>query len=118
MKLLIKLALLVISLLFITYYSVMFIMPSITIINTSGVTIDQAEITLPANHLDFGAIVNAQQNTLHYALNQNDGSYQYNFKMTGLADIKGDCGYVTQNEIHKRVYISINHNLEVICKSE
>ncbi len=58
MKLLIKTILLVISLLLITYYSVMFIMPSITIVNNSGISIEQAEITLPANHLDFGTIAN------------------------------------------------------------
>jgi hypothetical protein len=96
----------------------MFVMPSITIINNSGVKIEQAEITLPANHLDFGTIANNQQNTLHYALNQSDGSYHYTFKLTGLSAISDNCGYVTQNEIHKRVFISINHNFEVICQSE
>ena len=116
MKLLIKILILIFTLLAITYYSVMFIMPSITIINNSGVNIEQAEIALPLNHLDFGSIEKQQKNTLHYSLEQNDGSYQYSFKMIGSADIQGSCGYVTNNEIHKRVFIYVNDKFEIVCE--
>ena len=99
-----------------TYYSVMFIMPSITVVNNSGLNIEQADISLPVNHLDFGSILNKHKNTLHYSLNQNDGSYQYTFKMTESHDIQGSCEYVTKNEIHKRVFIYVDDKFEVTCK--
>lgn len=118
MKLLIKIILFAISLLLITYYAIMFIMPSITIVNNTGITIEQADVALPTNHLDFGTIANMKQNTLHYALKQNDGSYQYIFKLKNSTVISGNCGYVTQNEVHKRVSISINNKFDVICTSK
>jgi hypothetical protein len=84
------------------YYGSAFIMPSITIVNNSGHIIEQMEIALPSSNLNFGTLMNTEQNTLHYTLEQNDGVYNYKFKHENSTVFLGSCGYVTNNEIHKR----------------
>mgnify|MGYP007022669976 CR=1 FL=1 len=116
MKLFGKIIILVIFIIVILYYASAYIMPSITIINNSGALIEQAEVTLPNNRLDFGDIANKKQNTLHYSLTQNDGDYRYQFEYANNKTLKGSCGYVTNNEMHKRVIITIVQNNHVICR--
>jgi hypothetical protein len=96
------------------YYGSFYIMPSITIINNSGVTIETGKVRLPRSNLDFGSIENGQKNTLHYSLTQADGEYEYKFIFSDDVSISGSCGYLTQNEINKRVSITVTTN-KVVC---
>jgi len=117
MKLLYKIVFSVTVFLVVLYYSSFYILPSITIVNNSGAQITQAEIDLPSTHLDFGSIEQGTSNTLHYALTQQrDGVYTYRIDAKDLAVYHGSCGYVTNNELHKRVVIYIASNAQVVCK--
>ncbi len=90
-------------------------MPSVTIVNKSGAVIEQVEVALPSSNLNFGALMDGEENTLHYSLEQSDGVYNYQFKSKNSVMFRGSCGYVTNNEIHKRVVITLNKNNEVVC---
>jgi hypothetical protein len=96
------------------YYGSFYVMPSITIINNSGVTIESAKVRLPNSNLDFGSVESVQKSTLHYYLSQNDGEYEYKFIFSDDVSIAGACGYLTKNEINKRVSITVTPN-EVFC---
>jgi len=102
-------------LLVIGYYGSAFILPSITLVNNSGYVIEQAEVSLPSSNLNFGSLQNGEENTLHYALNQTDGTYNYHIKVKEMSEFEGNCGSVTNNEIHKRIVILINQNNKIIC---
>lgn len=117
MKLLYKIVFAVLTLLVVLYYSSFYVLPSITIINSSGAGIVQAEIDLPASHLDFGSIASGSSNALHYSLTQPlDGAYRYTIKFTDSVETLGSCGYVTDKEFNKRVVISIENDKQVSCE--
>jgi len=116
MKLIIKILLLFFSLLVAIYYGYMYILPSVTVVNQSGVAIMSSSIQLPNNYLDFGKINNKQQNTLYYSLSQQDGDYQYVFILENGEKVTGRCGYVTNNQIHLRATMIISQDLKVACK--
>lgn len=117
MKLLYKILLSVAILLVVIYYSSFYVLPSITIVNSSGAGIAQAEIDLPGSHLDFGSIASGSSNELHYSLTQPlDGVYRYTIKFTDSVETLGSCGYVTDNEFNKRVVITIKSDKQVSCE--
>jgi hypothetical protein len=117
-KLITKLVIAMLTVLVVAYYGSAFVMPSITIVNNSGHTVEQIEIALPSSNLNFGSLMTGEQNTLHYTLRQNDGAYHYKFKHEDSSIFRGTCGYVTKNEIHKRVIITLKKNNEVVCTTE
>ncbi len=96
------------------YYGSFLIMPSITVSNDSDATIQSVHVTLPDSTLNFGSINRQQQNTIHYALHQSNGDYQYRVVDSNGAIRTGRCGSVMNNEIHKRVQIQVNKH-DVIC---
>ncbi|NMP31994.1 hypothetical protein HII17_10485 [Thalassotalea sp. M1531] len=98
------------------YYLSYFLLPSITVFNHTSEKIKQFEITLPSSHLDFGSIAPGTQNTLHYTLAQKDGVYRYKTLFASGTEVSGECGYLTHNELHKRVIVIININKEVSCE--
>jgi hypothetical protein len=117
MKLLYKILFSVAILLVVIYYSSFYVLPSITIVNSSGAAIAQAEIDLPGSHLDFGSIASGSNNALHYSLTQPlDGVYSYTIKFTDSVEVVGSCGYVTDNEFNKRVVITIESEQQVSCE--
>ncbi|MCC2615450.1 hypothetical protein LJ739_04250 [Aestuariibacter halophilus] len=115
MKLVSKIVLSLFILLVVAYYGSAFVMPSVTVVNKSGVALEEVEVALPSSNLDFGALENGEENTLHYSLDQSDGVYNYHFKRNSSVIFRGSCGYVTGNELHKRVVITFNENNEVVC---
>lgn len=104
----------VIAIAVIAYYASFYVMPSITIVNNSGLTIETSKVRLPNSKLDFGSVETGHSNALYYSLNQADGEYQYEFIMSDDSVLDGECGYLTHSEINKRVLITINEN-EVVC---
>lgn len=117
MKRLYKIVFSLVTLLVVIYYSSFYVLPSITIVNSSAVGVAQAEIGLPASHLDFGSIASGSGNALHYSLTQpKDGVYRYTIKFTDSVETHGSCGYVTDNEFNKRVVISIKNDHQVSCE--
>ena len=114
LKLLAKITLTVLIVTALIYSVGLYIMPSVTVINNSDVAIEKAEITLPSNKLDFGGIASKAHNTLYYSLEQGDGVYKYNFVLANKAVFNNFCGYVTQNEVNKRVVITVSNN-KVVC---
>jgi len=115
MKLVFKLITTISLILILAYFTSSFVLPSVTVINNSGQVIEQIQVTLPSSHLDFGSLNDSQSNTLHYALKQSDGTYIYQFTNTNSDLLTGSCGYVTQNEFHKKVVITINKNQQIVC---
>lgn len=118
MKLIIKFVISILAILIVAYHGSVFVMPSITIVNNSGHTTEKMEVALPSSNLNFGSLMSNEQNTLHYSLEQSNGVYSYQFKHMNVAAFSGSCGYVTKNEIHKRVVITLNENNEVICRMQ
>ena len=118
MKFIIKLVISILVILIVAYFGSAFVMPSITIVNSSGHNTEQTEVALPSSNLSFGALMNGEQNTLYYNLEQSDGVYSYTFKYENTAVISGSCGYVTSNEIHKRVVITLNEYNQVVCEKQ
>ncbi|REL29806.1 hypothetical protein [Thalassotalea euphylliae] len=102
----------------IVYHLYFFIQPSVTITNNSQYVIEKASVTLPNSHLNFGTIAPNNTNTIYYALDQNDGSYLYQFTLKAplAREITGECGYVTHGQYHKRVSITLTANLTWDCQ--
>jgi hypothetical protein len=96
------------------YYGSFYVMPSISVVNNSGAHIKSMTVNLPSSHLDFGTISQGQTNTLHYSLDQADGVYEYQIGFADELSIQGKCGYVTQNEINKRVSLIIGSK-DIVC---
>lgn len=108
MKLALKLTLAIAALLFAAYHAYFYALPSVTIVNNTAISISDARVSLPSSGLGFGEITANNQNSLYYALAQADGSYQYRITLADNTLITGSCGYVTANELHKRVVIIVN----------
>ncbi|TLU66157.1 hypothetical protein FE810_05405 [Thalassotalea litorea] len=116
MKLLFKIAFSVVAILTALYCASFYILPSVKIVNNSGAEIAQAKVTLPSSQLDFGSISSGESNTLHYSLSQqHDGVYTYEFFSANSVAYRGSCGYVTSNEINKRVVITVQKGKLVTC---
>lgn len=107
-------AVVVIAIAIVAYFGSFYVMPSITLVNNSGMTIETSKVRLSKSKLDFGSVESGHSNTLYYSLNQVDGEYQYEFILSDDSVLDGKCGYLTHNEINKRVSITINEN-EVVC---
>jgi hypothetical protein len=116
MKLIVKLVISALVILIAAYYGSAYIMPSVSIVNNSGSVIELAEVTLPNSNLNFGEVKNGDTNTLHYALKQNDGVYNYQLKSKNAVVFSGSCGYVTNNQFTKRVVITLKNTNEVVCE--
>ena len=116
MKIFYKSVLIASAALVLGYYASFFIMPSITIVNNSSATITSAHIGLPSSNLDFGSIPSGDSNTLHYDLSQaKDGVYRYHIKISEAVAYQDVCGYVTNNELNKRVVITVHQDLDITC---
>jgi len=96
------------------YFLFRFSLPSVTIVNKSDSIILNARVELPNSGLDFGQVGSEEENTIHYSLEQSDGSYHYKFTLENGQLHSGACGYVTNNDINKRLIIKV-YNKEVIC---
>jgi len=95
-----------------------YMLPNITVVNYSGEAINKTLIYLPNNRLNFGKIEDKQQNKIGYSLEQNDGSYRYVFTFTSGKHLAGECGYITANEVHKRLEVTIDKHYQVTCSSK
>ena len=115
MKVVLRIIIAVMFVLFAAYKLIFFILPSVTVVNDSEVTIKQATVTLPSSNLDFGLIDREIENTIHYSLEQSDGVYRYQFDLLNGERVAGECGYVTNNEVHKRVRIELHADHRVRC---
>ena len=114
MNLLIKITLAILFFAIASYYLYFYISPSVTVINKSEHLITKASVSLPKSNLNFGSLEHKQENTLYYSLAQDDGSYNYSFKIGGKV-ITGSCGYLTNNEINKRFVITVSESNLIGC---
>ena len=110
----IKIAAILVSLPLAAYQLYFFILPAVTVVNTTGSLIENARVDLPNSGLDFGDIGSGRENTIYYSLEQSDGEYQYLITIQGGLVLSGTCGVVTNNEFHKRLVIRVQEG-EVIC---
>jgi hypothetical protein len=115
MKLIVNIVIVILAAIAIAYYGSFFILPSVTVVNKSGIFIKQVEVALPSSNLNFGALIDGEKNTLHYSLKQINGLYNYKFTRENSIAFKGSCGYVTSDEFHKRVVITLLKNKQVVC---
>ena len=88
---------------------------SYPVVNNSGVLLKQVEVALPESNLNFGALIEGEQNTLHYSLKQINGFYHYKFTSQDSIVLDGTCGYITNYELNKRVVITLDKNRQVVC---
>lgn len=119
MKPTLKFLTLLISMLFLLYHAYFFVLPSVTVINLSDSTIQNARVELPSSGMGFGKINMGEENTIHYELEQLDGTYRYRIELApeGLPGkvLTGECGYVTNNEVNKRFVLEVANN-KVECR--
>ena len=117
LKLFITLASVAFVIIIALYYSTFYVLPSVTVVNNSTTRLSTAQVTLPSSRLDFGAIPAGEANTLHYSLSQpTDGAYQYTFIKSDGEQYINRCGYVTNNEINKRVILTLESSGGVTCQ--
>lgn len=109
-----KIAAILVSLPLAAYQLYYFILPAVTVVNTTGSLIENARVDLPNSGLDFGEIGGDSENTIYYSLEQSDGEYQYLITVQGGLVLSGRCGVVSNNEFHKRLVIMVQES-EVIC---
>ncbi len=99
------------------YYLMFYVLPSVTVVNKSTTRLTTALVKLPSSWLDFGAIYPGESNTLHYSLSQpKDGTYQYTFITSDGEQYINRCGYVTNNEINKRIILTLESSGGVTCQ--
>ena len=97
------------------HQAIYWVLPSIEIINNSGVQIKQASAELPKSNLDFGLIENGQHNRVYYSLDQNDGTILYEFSFSNGNVVNGSCMYIYDNMVNDRIVIHVNQD-EVVCE--
>ena len=114
MNLFIKIIIVVLAFFVASYYLYFYISPSVTVINKSALETTKVNVTLPNSNLNFGSIESDQKNTLYYSLSQKTGTYSYSIHLADK-ELTGTCGYITSNEINKRVVIIFDKNKEVNC---
>ena len=117
MNLALKISILLLGVLFAAYHIYFFIVPSVTVVNNSNSAIENARVNLPNSGLDFGQLEKGDTHTIHYALKQTDGEYHYQVRLTSGLVLEGSCGYVTNNEVHKRLTVLVQQD-RAICKNE
>jgi len=114
MNLLFKITIAVLFIVTASYYLYFYITPSVTVVNKSEYSITEVNVKLPKSNLNFGSIELEQVNSVHYSLSQQDGSYNYSFKI-GNEVITGTCGYLRNNEFNKRFVITVSKSNMVGC---
>ncbi|MDO6776732.1 hypothetical protein ACFL6Z_06490 [Pseudomonadota bacterium] len=110
-----KVSILLCGLILLIYWSYLYLSPSLTISNQSAQGVESAVVKLPHSRLDFGDIAAMHTNTLYYDLAQLDGAYRYHIELDSGEIIAGECGYITNFEIHKRVVITISEAATMSC---
>jgi len=115
MNLFIKITLVILFFVITSYYLYFYISPSVTVINETEQLIAKVNVSLPKSNLNFGSIKHNQKNTIYYSLAQDDGSYNYSFKI-GSKVITGSCGYLKNNEINKRLVITVRKRQLIDCR--
>ena len=114
MNLLVKITITIFLLVIASYYLYFYFTPSVTVINKSEYVITKVNVSVPKSNLNFGSIELEQVNTIYYSLSQHDGSYNYSLNIDGKL-ITGACGYLTNNELNKRLVITVSKRNLVGC---
>ncbi len=114
MSLLFKIIIVTLFIVTASYYFYFYITPSVTVVNKSVYLITDMNVKLPKNNLNFGSIEPEQENSIYYSLSQQDGSYDYSFKIGSKIKI-GTCGYLTNSEFNKRFVITVSKSNMVGC---
>ena len=117
MKLVLRISILLLGILLAAYHIYFFVVPSVTVVNNSNSAIENARVDLPNSGLDFGQLAKGDTNTIHYALKQTDGEYHYQIRLTNGLILKGRCGDVTNNEVHKRLTVLVQQD-RATCKNK
>ena len=89
--------------------------PEVVIANHSSQNVIEVIVKLPSNRIVFGSISPKSESTIFYSWSQAEGMYEYQVSFAGGLSQTGKCGYVTHNEIGKRLTLIVNANLTVTC---
>ncbi len=98
------------------YFSYFFVSPNITVVNSSRDEVSRMVVTLPSSRLDFGRLKPGGENTIYYSITQADGVYVTSVTTASGENLETSCGSVTNNEIHKRVKITLTQSNDLICE--
>lgn len=90
--------------------------PEIVVENASASTIREVVVELPSNRVVFGEIQPGSESTIYYSATQGDGVYAYSIEFAGAPKLVGSCGYVTGNEIGKRLHLVIETEGRAVCR--
>ena len=109
-------AVLVISIFMLSMFKLYFmVMPEIVVTNKSGLHVKVVTIQLPSNKIEFDTILPGESYTIYYNLEQADGTYKYSIQFETGETLKGECGYLTHNEIGKAFQLIIHNINKVSC---
>jgi len=98
------------------YFGYFFVSPSVTVINASSDGISKVIVTLPSSRLDFGGLEPGGKNTIYFSISQADGKYMTSVTTDSGQSLEKSCGFVTGNEFHKRVKITLTDAKDLRCE--
>jgi len=84
--------------------------------NLSAFTVREVVVQLPSNRIVFGEILPGSESTIYYSATQSDGVYSYSVDFVSAPRLVGSCGYVTNNEIGKRLRLVVETEGRVGCR--
>jgi len=93
---------------FVLYVFGQMLLPTIAILNGSGVRVLDARITVSDTDLKFWTLGKGEDKQLSYSLFQKEGKYRYYFVLKNNITLSGECGYVKNLELLKSVIFLIS----------
>ena len=104
-------------LLYFIYQAYYLLMPRVIVDNLSLEEVHSVTVKLPSSKLEFGSIKKGSMQTIYYAINQSDGTYNYVVEYAGGEKVSGECGYVTSNEIGKSFLLTLRPERVISCNN-
>lgn len=89
--------------------------PEVVIVNQSSQNIDEVSVKLPSSRIVFGSIPPKSESTIYYSWSQAEGVYEYQVSFADGSSQTSQCGYVTHNEMGKRLTLIVHADLTVTC---
>ena len=89
--------------------------PEIVVVNHSSDSIEEVVVRLPSNRVVFDSVPANHDATIYYSWSQSDGAYEYEIRLPNQIVRSGLCGHVTNGEVGKRLILTVEENLEIIC---
>lgn len=95
----------------------LWITPSVTLLNSTGATLYNPTLLLPDNTLPFDDLAPGAQARVFYDAEQSTGKYQLEFTHNGIRR-QFSCGQLENGEWGKRMVIQVSATGQVACQEQ